>query len=408
MKIAFISYEFPPDTAYGGIATYVDQSSRLLHQRGHHVEVFTSSPYQNGTRTEEGIVIHRVQEESREAFPEVIGPVFAKRHRTVKFDVVEGPDYSADAKESVRLCPNIPLVIRFHSPRFLINELNNSEPSFLQKLRVHLGALRRGQKPVRYWHYDLNEDIERIHALDADELVVPSRAMVEKVIAPWGLDSKRVSRIANPCIPSDTLLNIPIDTHTDVVTFIGRLEVRKGVIDLAAAIPQVLKVYPQAKFRFVGRPWRSPRPQLNMQHYLEQMLKPYLNSVEFTGHIPSDKLPTILTETDICVFPSLWEPFGLVCTEAMAAARGVVASNAGGMAELLAQGEVGRLVPPQTPQAIAEAIIELLKDPTRRMHLGKSARDRVLTEYSAERIGQLQEASYTRAIQRRQSLGPRH
>ncbi|WP_416672262.1 glycosyltransferase family 4 protein [Egbenema bharatensis] len=408
MKIAFISYEFPPDTAYGGIATYVDQSSRLLRQRGHHVEVFTSSPYQDGTQTQDGIIIHRAQEKSREAFPKLIGPIFAERHQTVKFDVVEGPDYCADAMEAVRLCPDIPLAIRFHSPRFLIDELNNAEPSFLQKLRVYLGALRRGQKPIRHWQYNLNEDIERIHALDADELVVPSSAMAEKVIVPWGLDPEKVSQIANPCIPSEALLKIPVDTCTQVVTFVGRLEVRKGVIDLARAIPQILKVYPQAKFRFVGRSWNSPRPQLNMQQYLEQMLKPYLNSVEFTGHIASDKLPEIFTETDICVFPSLWEPFGLVCTEAMAAARGVVASNAGGMAELLAQGEVGRLVPPQAPQAIAESIIELLKYPTLRMHLGKSARARVLAEYSAERIGQLQEDSYIRAIQRRKSLGLRY
>jgi glycogen synthase len=57
MKIAFISYEYPPDTSYGGIATYVKQASQLLCQRGHHVEVFAASPDRCGTEVEEGILV---------------------------------------------------------------------------------------------------------------------------------------------------------------------------------------------------------------------------------------------------------------------------------------------------------------------------------------------------------------
>ena len=77
------------------------------------------------------------------------------------------------------------------------------------------------------------------------------------------------------------------------------------------------------------------------------------------------------------------------------------------MAEMQDQGKVGRLIPPDNSQKIAEAVIELLANPQLRMQLGRAARDRVLSEYNLDRIGQLQEESYERAIRRRCSLGKR-
>jgi len=132
-----------------------------------------------------------------------------------------------------------------------------------------------------------------------------------------------------------------------------------------------------------------------------------LDSVEFTGKVSLDDIPHYLAQTDICVFPSLWENFPNVCLEAMAAGRGVVGSSAGGMAEMLDQGNAGLLVPPEDATAIASAIIELLDQPNLRMKLGAEARERVTTEYSLERLGDLIEQSYQRAIQRPKQLGPR-
>lgn len=411
MKIAFISYEYPPDTAYGGIATYVAQAAKMLQQRGHYIEVFTSSPHRTETSTENGILIHRIKEESRFTFPKVIGQVFAQRHLKVKFDIIEGPEYHADAQEAIRLCPEVPLAIKFHTPSFLLSELSGFKPpSLLTKIRVHIGALRRGKKPVKYWkQYSENYITEQTHAHEADELVMTCKAIGEKAIQCWGLNIDKVSYVPYPYQPSKTLLNIPINTNnTGIITFIGRLEIRKGVLDLAQAIPLILEKYPDTKFRFVGRPLFSPQKNLNMREYLEQMLKPYQASIQFTGPVPLEKISSVLYDTQVCVFPSLWENFPLVCLEAMAAGRAIVGSNAGGMTEQLNYGQAGRLVPPASPKDIAAAIIELLGDSTLCMSLGKSARERLVTEYSIERIGALQEASYTRAIKRRQVLGTRN
>ena len=93
----------------------------------------------------------------------------------------------------------------------------------------------------------------------------------------------------------------------------------------------------------------------------------------------------------------------------MAAGRGVVATDPSGMAEMLRDGgkEFGRLVAPRSPAEIAEAVISLLRNPEERMRLGAAARNRVLDQYSLDRVGTLQEASYLRAIKRRTAAGPR-
>lgn len=89
----------------------------------------------------------------------------------------------------------------------------------------------------------------------------------------------------------------------------------------------------------------------------------------------------------------------------MAAGRAIVGSSAGGMAEILNSNEVGRLVPPKSPEKIAQAVLELLAAPQLRQQLGYAARARVIEQYNIERIGSLQEASYRRAIAHKKAKG---
>lgn len=403
MKIAFISYEYPPDTADGGIATYIYQAAKMLASRGHYVEVFAASRQRTETSTESGVVVHRLLADIQHEFHPRIGQLFANRHAEIGFDVLEGPEYGADAREAVRLVPDMPLVVKLHTPTFMIQRMNFSRLSLATKARFYFGAVRRRIPPP--WHPENGG--ERLHILDADEIAAPSRSIGQEVAKMWHLGSSQVAHVPYPYVPSKGLLDIAVETNTNVVTFFGRLEVRKGVLDLARAIPLVLHSHPQVKFRFIGRPMSSPRSNLDMRQYLERRLAPYRQSVDFLDAVPLDAIPTVLAETDLCVFPSLWENFPNVCLEAMAAARGVIGSSAGGMAEMLENGGVGRVVPPKSPVKIAEAINELVADPPLRMRLGQAARSRILEEYNTERILTLQEASYYRAIKVRQQSGSR-
>jgi glycogen(starch) synthase len=123
-------------------------------------------------------------------------------------------------------------------------------------------------------------------------------------------------------------------------------------------------------------------------------------AVEIFGPVPHADIPRLLGETDICVFPSVWEALGFVCLEAMAAGRGVIASGGSGMAEIIDDGCTGRLVPPRNPKAVADGILAMLADPPGRVTMGERAREHARTAFTSEVVGPLQEASYRRAIER--------
>ena len=413
LHIAFISYEYPPDTAAGGIATYVKHAAGMLAGRGHAVEVFTAGKGRGGTEHEDGVLVHRLQDplgdgDGTSDFSERIAPLFAARHGEAPFDVLEGPEYRAEARGAVRLAPEIPLVVKLHTPSYLLRSMNTALYGPVRRTLSAAKSLLRRERP--FYDYKPLEDPERAHCLDADEVAAPSQAIGERVAKEWGLDADTLSFYPLAYTPNAALLGVPLETHTNIVTYYGRLEMRKGVVDLAAAIPLILGACPSAKFRFIGRPLPSPKMGQDMRVFLSQRLARQAGSVEFRDAVPPDHIPALLAETDICVFPSLWESFGYTCLESMAAGRGVVATDPSGMAEMLREGdgtEFGVLVPPSSPEKIAATTIALLQNPAQRIALGTSARQRVLDQYSVSRVGALQEESYRRAITRRAAAGPR-
>jgi glycosyltransferase involved in cell wall biosynthesis len=108
------------------------------------------------------------------------------------------------------------------------------------------------------------------------------------------------------------------------------------------------------------------------------------------------------------VLPSRWENFPFACIEALASARAVVGSAAGGMAEMIEHGKTGLLVPPRSPKAITEAILSLVRQPQLVRQLAEAGRKSIVQKLAPERILPLQLASYERAIRqsrrRQQSL----
>ena len=406
MKIAFISYEFPQDTADGGIATYVRQVAEALYGRGHTVEVFTASRCRSGAVAENGITVHRIFIADRSQFPDLIAPLFLVRHKEMHFDILEGPDYCAEARTAVSLTPELPYVVRLHTPEYLVGQVRYSLLPPKMKLRLRRLRLRHREKPA--WNpYASQHTVERLHIQNADGILGISKAITQIVEKSLHLPQERLCTISNPYVPPQTLLDIPVNTETNRITFLGRLQERKGVLDLARAIPMALNRFPQARFRFVGRSVDSPSPNMDMKSYLERMLYAWRDRVEFCSEVPLDEVPSILSETDICVFPSLWENFPYVCLEAMAAGRGVVGSSAGGMGEILEGGKAGLQIRPNHPEEIGRQLLRFLRNPALRMEMGEIARSRILSAYSAEKICPQLETAYEQAILHRKRMGPR-
>jgi len=100
------------------------------------------------------------------------------------------------------------------------------------------------------------------------------------------------------------------------------------------------------------------------------------NYIEFLGYIRHDELPKYYGMADVFVFHSTYEAFGLVLTEAMAAAKPVVCTNVGSLPEVVENGRTGFVVEQKNPKALASAIAKLLGDPTLRASMGKAGLER--------------------------------
>ena len=399
MKIAFISYECHPDTGGGGIGTYIPEASRMLARRGHHVEVFTASSTRQGSeKVQPGVEIHRVLVPDRECFASKVAPIYAARQRQIGFDVLEGPDYMADASRAAQLEPGPALVVKLHVSRQLVNWIRYSQLPFWRRQLSRIGTRLRGEGP--YWspRHPVHLD-ETAHVRQAHELAAPSHAMAAKAAQQWRLRQETISVFPLPCTPTNEYLDIPAGGGQNVVGYFGRLEPLKGVLHLVRAIPAVLRRHPATEFWFVGS------STIAMTKTLCRSLGTHRHSVRFLGPVARAAIPALLAQTRVCVFPSLWESFGYACCEAMAAARAVIGTRDCGLEEVLGQGEAGLLARPTCPADLAESLVAFLDDGDLRLRLGRAARERVLRCFNEDVVGPAQESSYERAIARRQSQG---
>lgn len=171
-----------------------------------------------------------------------------------------------------------------------------------------------------------------------------------------------------------------------VVGTVGRLVPIKGHKYLIEAAPKILKEVPGVRFVLVGDGNLRPKLQ-RLTHTLN------IQDAFLFLHWRSD-IPKIINMFDLFALPSLNEGMGKVLVEAMAAGKPIVASDTGGIPDLVTHGYNGLLVPPGNPSRLAEAIVTLLKDSNRRQEIGKNGKllaQRYSLESMVEKIETLYE-----------------
>jgi glycosyltransferase involved in cell wall biosynthesis len=200
-----------------------------------------------------------------------------------------------------------------------------------------------------------------------------------KFIADYLEDPRRVTIVYNgiaPAFPEPR----NVATHAAPrIAFVGALIREKGVDVAIHALATVRRTLAGATLTIVGDgPERDRLERLAAAMGVE-------HSVSFRGL--RDDVPAILADHDIAVVPSTWhEAFGLVLLEAMSADCAVVASNIGGIPEIIRDGIDGVLVPPADVDALAAAIVQLWSSPAERAALVASARQRVASAFTLDRM----------------------
>jgi glycogen(starch) synthase len=397
LRLAFISYEIPPDTGGGGIGTYLIHVTRGLVAKGHPVALICGGN-QNSRIQEGNLLIRKVAGDQRQ-FSSRAAQAFREEHQKAPFELVEVTDYGAWGLEVQNRFPDIPTVVKLHTPSFVIDHLHWQPPSPSQKIRMVLGALRRRQTlPCFRFRKGEIHKIEIETLKKASGVAATTRAVLARVAEEVQEITKKAEVYPYPFQPSSGLLDHPIPGTFGRVTFVGRLERRKGVLDLAAAIPEVRRHFPALQFRFIGRDMPSGRENSSCA---EEIMKNYKrdSQLEILAPQPSEKVHQLYGETDICCFPSHWESFGIVVLEAMAAGRAVIVTRGSGMAEIVEHEKTGILVEPKKPKELAQAICRLAQNPELRADLGRAARAKVLQTYSSEVVLQKQVEHYKKVIE---------
>ncbi len=188
-----------------------------------------------------------------------------------------------------------------------------------------------------------------------------------------------------------------IDRTAPLIAVIGRLIKTKGIGYFLEAAASIVDRFPTARFLVVGGACAEPEHRVDLQKKAVDLnLK---DRVIFAGQ--RNDVPQILQEVDISVLPSLSESFSNAVLESMAHGLPTIATRVGGTPELIADGVNGVLVPPRDSAAIARAVITLLESPELARRLGESAREKVVREYSLERLLQRTEDLYTSLLERR-------
>lgn len=181
-----------------------------------------------------------------------------------------------------------------------------------------------------------------------------------------------------------------------LVLFVGRLREQKGVHHLLEAVPQIMERCPDTVVVIVGSPYYNRYAVTPYVARLHQLGNRHPHAVRFVPYVHHHELPHWYAAADVCVVPSTHdEAFGLVNVEAMAAGVPVVATAAGGISEVVADGETGILLPPDQLQLhLADAIVQLLTDRRLAAAMGEKALRRVAEQFTWEASARRLQALY--------------
>ncbi|WP_032403020.1 glycogen synthase [Rhodococcoides fascians] len=261
--------------------------------------------------------------------------------------------------------------------------------------------------------YRISSWSERNAVEYADAVIAVSEGMAKDVLDAYPrLDKSRVHVVRNGIDTerwfadhgTSTLDEIGVDRTKPIVAFVGRITRQKGVGHLIAAAhhfdPSIQLVL------CAGAP-DTPEIAAETERAVALLAEQRGGVFWVKDMLPTDKIREILTAAAVFVCPSVYEPLGIVNLEAMACETAVVASDVGGIPEVVDDGRTGRLVhynsyePDVFERNLADTVNAVALDPTLATAMGKAGRERAVAEFSWASIAQQTLAVYDAALARR-------
>ena len=242
--------------------------------------------------------------------------------------------------------------------------------------------MANGIQMLALWFLDMFTDLN----------IAVSQAVKDFMVESQISRPEKIKVIYNAIEPSGKKAKIFLKKDL-VLGTVGTLNYQKGIQHLISAMPKITREFSKAKLVIVGE-------GIYKKHLEELVKKLKLDrTVTFTGFVKDIEKEMI--EFDIYVQPSLSESFGLAIVQAMSLGIPVVATNTGGIPEVVTTGKSGILVEPAKPQALAEAIIELLRDEKKAKEMGKLAAEEAKIKFNLDDMVGETEKIYEEIIKNR-------
>lgn len=373
-KILILSWEYPPHLV-GGLSRHVHGLAEGLHSMGYEVHVITSNRDQAVQEENvHGIQIYRVtplNEEDQDFLSWIGGLNLAVLNKALEIDeihrfhFIHAHDWLVGASSIVlRETLRIPLIVTIHATEFGRNNgIHNELQKFIHKKEQQL--ISKADTVIVCSEY-MKREINQVFHISKDKNIH---------IIPNG--TAGVIPLENA---SKVLVGMPIQKNKHLIFSIGRIVKEKGfetIIDAAKKMRgKLLNIY----FIIAGK-----GPLLEEYRRMVEGLH-LQNHIFFVGYVTEKQRAALLNHCSIAVFPSLYEPFGIVALEAMLAGKPTIISNTGGLKGLVQHKKSGMLMSPGCSECLIEQIMYLLENESHADKIGRSAKERVETMFSWERI----------------------
>jgi starch synthase len=258
--------------------------------------------------------------------------------------------------------------------------------------------------------YRLSSWIERTAYSDADAVIAVSRGMRADVLEVYpDLDPQKVFVVGNgvdaqayrPVESPDVVRSLGVDPDRPYALFVGRITRQKGLMHLLAAAEQLP---PEAGLVLCAGAADTPAERDQVADAVAELQTRRSGVVWIEQMLPRDQLVPLITGATVFVVPSVYEPLGIVNLEAAACGTAVVASDVGGIPEVVDDGRTGLLVhydaedPAGFAAGLAARMADLLADPDRAAAMGVAGRERVLAEFGWPAIAQQTVEVYARVL----------
>jgi glycogen(starch) synthase len=355
MRILVLSWEYPP-LIEGGLARVVRKQSEGLVELGAEVHVLTRGGEESPEEeTVAGVQVHRVREPTRPAdLNEFVAWVERMNSDMLAagvelgdrldFEIVHGHDWLV-----ANACDH--LAKRFDAP--LVTTIHATEHG------RHQGWVDK--HPQIYIH-----GVERWITNRSDRVLACSTFMREQIVDIFGVEEERVEVIPNGIDPEDLqpqndeeLRKLRAEfaqPDESLILLVGRLVYEKGFQVALEALPEIIGRQPNTRFIVAG----SGTHEEELRRQASEL--GLMENGTFVGWIGDDVLHSLYRIADVCVVPSIYEPFGLVALEAMASSCPCIVADTGGLREVVPHDEVGLRFRARDPESLAEMTVRVLAD----------------------------------------------